>query len=398
MKRNREAGQALVAAALSLTVLLLAAGLAIDMGYLRYQERRMQAAADSAAIAGAAELAYGGSYAAAAQADSASNGFTHNVNSVTVTPNRPPSTGPFAGQPDYVEVLVQQIEPTFFMKIFRVNSVSISARSVAHLGSGRNCMYALSLNDPNALNLNDAAVSAPDCGIISNGNFTANGGSSVQALSIGVVGSSSTGVATVNPDPRTGIVPPSDPLLFLRQQQPVVGGCVPFPGAGTVVPGTYCGITMNVGAVIFSPGSYIVKGDFAISGSASVTGTGVTFFVTRDPTKPGSGSVVFNSSNTIDLVAPTGNTCAYSCEGILLFQDPADINAASLTANNQTLQGALYFPAAALTIGRNHNGAAYTIVVANQIVLQGGFGIFHMNNNFSSLSDGSPIKSAALVE
>src|SRR5580704_6808961 len=52
---SRESGQALLAAAFSLIVLLGAAGLAIDMGYLRYQKRLQQSAADSAALAGAAE-------------------------------------------------------------------------------------------------------------------------------------------------------------------------------------------------------------------------------------------------------------------------------------------------------------------------------------------------------
>ena len=58
MRRNSQAGQALVIAALGLTVLMLAAGLAVDMGYMRYQKRRLQTAADSAAIAGAAQVPY----------------------------------------------------------------------------------------------------------------------------------------------------------------------------------------------------------------------------------------------------------------------------------------------------------------------------------------------------
>ena len=56
MTKRCEKGQALLATALILTVLMLAAGLAIDIGYLRYQRRRMQTAVDSAAIAGASAL------------------------------------------------------------------------------------------------------------------------------------------------------------------------------------------------------------------------------------------------------------------------------------------------------------------------------------------------------
>ena len=41
-----------------MVVLMGAASLAVDVGYWRYQQRLEQSAADSAAIAGATELAY----------------------------------------------------------------------------------------------------------------------------------------------------------------------------------------------------------------------------------------------------------------------------------------------------------------------------------------------------
>ena len=63
--RSREAGQALLLVTLSLLVLTGAIGLSIDMGYLRYTKRRLQTAADSAAVAGASELKDGDYQAAA---------------------------------------------------------------------------------------------------------------------------------------------------------------------------------------------------------------------------------------------------------------------------------------------------------------------------------------------
>ena len=67
-------------------------GLAIDMGYLRLVKRKMQSAADSAAIAGALQLKIGG-YAAAAQADAAADGYTNGTNGTVVTVNNPVTTG-----------------------------------------------------------------------------------------------------------------------------------------------------------------------------------------------------------------------------------------------------------------------------------------------------------------
>src|ERR1039457_7519952 len=74
--RIADEGQALVLTALALVVLMLMAGLGVDVGFLRYQKQQMQKAADAGAIAGASALIYNGKYKAAAQADSAANGFT----------------------------------------------------------------------------------------------------------------------------------------------------------------------------------------------------------------------------------------------------------------------------------------------------------------------------------
>src|ERR1700733_11238123 len=115
MKRSHESGQALVFVGLSLVVLTAVVGLAIDMGYLRYTKRRLQTAADSAAIAGASELNNGNYYTAALN-DSKSNGFEDGVNGVSVTPTNPPVDAPFKSNPNartYVEVQVQQNAPTF---------------------------------------------------------------------------------------------------------------------------------------------------------------------------------------------------------------------------------------------------------------------------------------------
>src|ERR1019366_7157519 len=114
MTRKNEAGQALIAAVVALGVVLMGfAGLGIDMGYLRYEKRLQQTAADSAAIAGAAELLYGSAGVTnAAKHDSAANGSTDGTNNVTVTVHNPPTSGPHNAAAGYVEVLVAQVHPT----------------------------------------------------------------------------------------------------------------------------------------------------------------------------------------------------------------------------------------------------------------------------------------------
>jgi hypothetical protein len=423
MKRNREAGQALAAVALAMVALIGIIGLAIDMGYMRYEKRRLQSAADSAAIAGASERQY---YAAgdsrittAAQNDSMSNGFQDSVNGITVLVSNPPTDAPFSGvlnPNDYVEVNVQQTAPTYFMRIFGVNSFSLSARAVAHLGNGRNCIYALGLNDPNALIITGSIqVVASGCGIVSNGDFTVNGGAQFRALAIGYVGASNIGGGSVAPAPVKSI-PAADPLASLPQ--PPVGSCVPF--VQPPVPGsTYCGISISAGTVVFPSGVYVIAGDFVISGTATVTGIGVTFFVTKgigpgavSPCGPGpfppggQGAVTFCPGALTDFQAPRSGS-ARPYEGVLMMRDRSDLPnppASSLMGGNgQELEGAIYFPTASITLGNTTN-SDFALVVAKNITIQGinPRDIFDVStispDPFSLLSDGSPIRGAVLVQ
>ena len=78
MKLNKQSGQILIGTAIAMVVLAGFAGLAIDMGTLRYQKRLQQSAADAAALAGAQNLSFGSGMAAGAQKAASDNGFTDN--------------------------------------------------------------------------------------------------------------------------------------------------------------------------------------------------------------------------------------------------------------------------------------------------------------------------------
>jgi Flp pilus assembly protein TadG len=396
MMRNREAGQAIASVALGLVVLTGIVGLAIDMGYLRYAKRRMQSAADSAAIAGASELAYAsGNYVAAAKNDSNANGFGDGANGVTVTASNPPVDAPFssvANANNYVEVRVHQDVPTFFMRVFGVNTTSLSATAVAQLGSSRGCVYSLDLVLGITLGGN---LTASNCGVVDNAVLNLGGGC-ITAASIGVV-LNILGGACATPTPVTGIAPSADPLAYLTA--PAVGACIPNPNinqAGgppvVLVPGTYCGITVastNVVPIVFSPGLYVVTGapGLQLQGPSTATGTGVVFFMTN-----GAGVQITGPGNT-SLTAPTDTTAGIP-GGVLFFQDRANLQPATITNPNLSLTGGLYFPSALLTLGAN-NPTPYLILVAQSIQLQGNVSI---GTDYSSLTNGSPIKAAVLVQ
>ena len=155
----------------------------------------------------------------------------------------------------------------------------------------------------------------------------------------------------------------------------------------------------------FQPGLYIIQGvgGLSLTGvGATLQGNGVTFYI-----GPSAGSVAVNGvANFINLLAPTTGTWA----GILFFQDrsnaaPACVGGcgASLSGilNFAQIQGALYFPDAALSFEgccQNVLGNAYytgyEITVAKSLTFA--WDIF--NDDYSSLPGGSPIKKTLLVE
>jgi hypothetical protein len=415
MKRNGEAGQALAIAVIGLTVLMLAAGLSIDMGYLRYQRRRMQTAADSAAIAAATQL--GGAYSDAAIADATLNGFNPSNNvTITTTPVTCPDTSS-----NCVQVQVSQPQTTFFMKILGTNlTPTVSTVATAEQVPGLGCIYALS-NAPDAIQIGyyidptyngfHAIIAGTTCGLVDNGGLDIgpNISHTVYASSVGD-GSYNEG-GTVTPNPITLSTSAGDPFASLGQPSSPGscggGGPVPY-SAGTF---TYpCGLSLDTDVtptINLSPGLYnIGGGGLTISGTAgTVTGDGVSFYVS------GSGSVQINAGLTdgttgfgvtVHLQAPA-DASAGGIPGVVLYQDRADTQTASVElagfqwAGSPTdpaypgsyLWGAVYVPSATLMVGGIGNDNAnpsldkcasvprLTTVVAYQLVLE-------YNLNFSS--------------
>ncbi len=392
MKRNRrQSGQALVAATFGLVALLGAAGLAVDMGYLRYQRRLQQSAADSAALAGAAESASGNATAAARE-DSSLNGFTDGVNHVTITVNPAFPFGPTTG----VQVQVSAVQPTFFMRIFGVNSSTVSAAAVAINSSAKNCVYALT--GGTGIN-NSGAVDAAGCGIVDDQSLFNTG--RITAASVAVHGTAA-GAGTI-PAAITGIIAAGDPLYRLTPPGGGGGGCTTSTLKGTngaapptnftLSAGKYCSITVTQNAnLTLNPGTYtFTTGSLTLNGNGNVTGNDVTFYF-----RAGAGSAVINSvpgsKETLSLVAPTTGALA----GILFYQNTGNNSTATIDGQGTSkLQGALYFPDATLNLSNTGTTAAYTIVVAKSLSFAG---TVNLTSNYSSLAGGSPIKSAVLVE
>jgi Flp pilus assembly protein TadG len=392
--RRNERGQTLPLVAFAMFGLIGLTSMAVDFGYWSYQQRLMQTAADSAAIAGTTELAYSNtlaSIASAAQTDSASNGFTNGANNTTVTVNNPPLSGSYAGNTQAVEVIVSKQLPVHFAALFGQSSTVVSARAVGMLTTvNRNCIFALDSSNNAAITEDDATITMPKCGMISNGGFLFNQGT-ITAASIGHAGSNITVNNTVFPSasPQTSVqaadpCPTVSGCAYLKANPPAAGNCASqttFNSSTTITinPGTYCAqvIFEGGGNVVFNPGLYIFESGFVNNSSPSMSGTGVTFYIQG-------GNIIINGNPTINFSAPTTGNYA----GVLVYQ-PAS-NTQQFIINSGTSQtsggwaGMIYVPGGEIVI--DGVMSSWLLVVADDILLNSSSKINDSNSAFPNFT------------
>ncbi len=378
-----------------LMVLMGMAALGVDVGVFRVQQSKLQTVADGAALGGAAEIPYG-DVAAGAQNAAALDGFVSGSSGATLTVNNPPASGPHAGEDQYVEVIATQAQTTMFMKLFGYSSLNLSARAVGYLGNGPACAYALDPSATGALLVNGSFNIQMQCTVYVDSSsaqaLEANGVGTLSAQSIGVVGGSlENGSVTVTPEPVSGMVPLSDPLSYLNP--PSTSGPCTSPtvingsGTATLQPGVYCSTLIINGSpsVTFQSGTYVFKSGIIMNGTPTLTGTGVTFY-------NASGGFTLNGSSTSNLSAPTTGPYA----GILLFQSRSDSSQVTVNGSNTSvLNGAIYAADARIVDNGSGTASTYSILVGDTITINGSASL---NDDYTSLPAGSPIKAAVLVE
>ncbi|HTV82128.1 MAG TPA: pilus assembly protein TadG-related protein [Acidobacteriaceae bacterium] len=407
--RWEDDGQTIVLVAMSFVGLLAFAGLAVDLGGLRVDQRQVQSIADASAVAGALELSTCGGVAdcsamtTAAQDALSGNGYSGSVlvtqcgstsgDTLSLTVNNGPcalgsrSADPNYGNAQYVETVVSEVEPTIFARAIGIPSVIISARAEAGVGSSQNCLYV----GDGGMTLNGGTVTLA-CGVNDNGSLMADSGATLDGendfdvhSSVTNNGASITPSVTPNTptvtDPLAGLTVPT-PASTCTSVSPVNSG-----SPATLSPGTYCGVNLNSGASLtLNPGTYVFEGSINVGSGATLSGTGVTLYFT-------SGTLQPNSSSTITLSAPTSGEYA----GILIWESSSNSTGMDPDSDStSSWQGAIYLPDATLTLNSASNVAAYTIIDAYSLIVDSGAN-FNIGANYSSLTGGSPIKGGTAV-
>jgi Flp pilus assembly protein TadG len=411
-----ERGQAAVFGAVCLTVVMGAVALAIDVGQLRFQQQRLQAAADAAAMAGALEVSTCGSTSncsamqtAAKSAvvedgwatptvvtQCASSGASGLILQVNNGPCALGSTDPNNANTQFVEAVVKQKQNTFFGAILGLPQITVAARSEATSGGpAPACIY--TLGTVGITGSGTGSISASNCVVEDNGNIDLAGTESISASKVLLEGTNTVGSgSSVTPSP-TSFSGASDPLAgkltapncsSYTAVNVAAGGTYSPPAGTNCFSGINCAgsctinLTSNTTYTINSSGWAINA-----SGNVTINGTGTTLYI------PG-GGVAVSGNLGLNLTAPTSG----SLDGIALWVPSTNSASFFLSgSSSSTLDGIIYAPASSFTISGTNTVTMTTNMIVGNLTYSGAFNLnnYTATNTTTALGSGS---STALAE
>lgn len=389
-------GNFAIFAALLAMPLLAASGGAIDFVIFSNQKTKLQAAAESAALASVLELGLSSTRESDVKPiaetyvrsnfreDSAiSLGAADDLRIVTDASKKDTTVKvnlEFYWQPIFAHLINDKIMP------IRVSATATLA------GVQSICVIALDGSAANSLHMSaPSVIKANKCGIYANSTHkraikvvAAARMKSAATYSSGGFGGP---ISSYKPKPVTDSPAIRDPLE--GRPAPPIGPCKEMVEvtSGTLVlnPGTYCGGIKTKGKVTlkFKPGTYIIKdGPLSIAGNSSVIGKNVGFYFTGD-----AAIFDFGVSSQAKLTAPKSGPMA----GILFFEDrksPSNREFIIRSKDAELFEGTVYLPKGKFIIDKKSRvgqRSAWTAIIANRIESRKGPQVV-INANYASSS------------
>jgi hypothetical protein len=266
MKLRDESGNVLILVALSMTALMGFMALAVDVGMLFRAKRNLQIVADAAATAGALDYyntGSGGGVQTAAQAAATANSVTNGVGGAVVAVTNPVTSGAHTGA-GTVEVDVSQPNPTFFMKVFGYNTMTVAARAVAGSVPGGPCIHI-----ENTLSAKGSATiegwdpvtgtAKTGCGVYAKNSVDITGNGNTFDVAYVATSGTVTGNHNTNPAPVIQNAAEQDIPKKLQITPPTpssFGSCNPPAGYSLPTTGKNKGIISVTMSGALSPGCY----------------------------------------------------------------------------------------------------------------------------------------------
>ena len=383
-----ERGQALVILVFALVGLLAFAALGIDGGMVYTARRNAQNASDAASLAAAlvlvdSDTGNDSTFDDVALASALVNGYEEDANQSKVTIHRPPITGTFVGDDDYIQVFITTTLSTAFAHFIYSGELQTTVEAVSRIIPAGplyegNALVALSPDDCRAMDFNGAQGTFIFGGGVFS-NSTANGSPTncdagfqngsgevnVTGGGINTVGTfGQVGSGAVDPAPvenNLQVVPltvpaPNCSLLGASQGNQTIAGNSDV----TLDPGQYGRVKMTSSnaSLTLNPGLYCVT-EFEITGGTLI-GTGVTIYVTSDEFK-----VVGASS--VNMSAPNigGTGVPPAIPGMLIYMAEGNDSGVELAGNALTVYtGTIFSPDGPIKIV----GTEDTFALSSQLI------------------------------
>ena len=343
-----------------------------------------------------------------------------------------PISGPYKGQADYIQVIIQSNFNTFFASLFGRFELDNTSEAVVKatgrapiLGGDLVWGYNTSkcptvstnggvdviLTNGNLFDNSAADGTKNNCDAMStsgtSGTITAVNGN------IDVVGSVDTdGKPSIDPPPTTGVdhqyivdVPPPRCSDFPDR------GHVKINGDQVLEPGRYSNIsiegggnvTLNPGLYCLIPGSGVEKGNFIATSAGTVSGSGVMIAMFG-------GLFDLGGSQNISLTAPlpeelvihnTVNDDLIDYAGMLIYANPASYTGdkqktfqinGNVDSDTTSVMGTIYAPTTGCTINGNVGFTSVNTQMICDTVTFGGNGVISM-----SLNSDNPFKFGGII-
>lgn len=400
MRRNSsERGQVLVIFSLAFIALVSFVALSIDGGNIYADRRQAQAASDTAAMSAALAIMSGygpGQVEQVALLKAADNGYAHSPPETSVVVNWPPAAPhAYAGNSNYVQVIITNQVETFFAHLFYAGPLQQTVQSVAHVSLNEDLMPGYAVFGANA-------TACPTIQFDGSQDTYVSGGGSILSNSTASCSCGSTGGSGVNEgsgsvtiaDPSTaGIYAVGEwceyPSSYNSSPEPAGGagqeyldppplvdcsglddrrseGDKVINGTATLTPGRYDSFwfTSSSANITLEPGIYCLAGEidgisdtlaFQADAGATVVGTDVMIFLEDTA---GGLRTAGTANITLEAGDPSGasvpeliDASGEDWRGMLLYAHPDNSNEIHLSGDSgSTYTGTVYAPGSHCTV------------------------------------------------
>jgi len=354
MEKNlsSEKGQVLILISLAMIVLVGFAGLVVDGGAAFSDRRHAQNAADTAAYAAALAKIRGDDWVTQGLARAEDNGYPNNGQESTVHIHCPPENGQYAGNIEYVEVIIESVVKTTFARVLGREQLNNRVEAVAHVTPAR----IAPLYDGAAM------VSLKPDG---RGAFRSHGTNSVSIIGSGIFVNSENGcafeqVGTSRIDtpfgievvggicmngsitPATSITVGEDPFPYPPANLPPEPTCSgdAIQNGNSLSAGNWVGTFPPRGVAYLQPGIYCVDGTFMVNANDILQGDDVLIFMR-------SGNVHWDGNAQINLSAMHSGPYA----GLLIYMPLSSDDSMIINGNSDSsFEGTFLAPASDIQI------------------------------------------------